>query len=48
MTTPQIKQCGTRYFKILNGKRIWLDLPPNGYMCTDGTLWLNPKDEKTS
>ena len=48
MKPPEIKLCGTRNFKIVNGKRIWLTHPPNGYMCTDGTLWMNPKNEKTS
>ena len=25
------------YFQIINGVRMWLTLPPNDYICTDGT-----------
>ena len=25
------------YFQIVNGVRRWLTLPPNDYICTDGT-----------
>ena len=25
------------YFQIINGVRKWLTIPPNDYICTDGT-----------
>ena len=35
--TDRLVSCGSLYFKISNGRRVWLSLPPDGYMMTDGT-----------
>ena len=43
LTTPQYVLCDSVLFKIEDGKRIWLTLPPPEYVQTDGTKYCPPQ-----
>lgn len=36
---------GQYYFRIIDGRRHWLEQPPDGYELTDGTI-IRDKEKK--
>lgn len=33
--------CNGTLFRIFDGRRIWLENPPEDYQCIDGSSWIS-------